>query len=103
MTVTNVIYARYNMAEWIPTTNNARNEKYANIYECFHVFPNSYPSGLTYYYFLSTLITIIITTIMKKVIDEERILAQLEANKKKPKKKKLFHDWRKRKTTREAS
>ena len=90
MTVTNVIYARYNMAAMDTGQQTMPGMKSMPIFMSVFMFffLNSYPSGLTYYYFLSTLITIIITTIMKKVIDEERILAQLEANKKKPKKKK---------------
>ena len=90
MTVTNVIYARYNMAAMDTGQQTMPGMKSMPIFMSVFMFffLNSYPSGLTYYYFLSTLITIIITTIMKKVIDEEKILAQLEANKKKPRKKK---------------
>ena len=68
MTVTNVIYTKFNM----DATNTVL---------------NNYPSGLTYYYFLSTLMTIIITLVCRWVIDEDKVLAKLEENKKKPKKK----------------
>jgi YidC/Oxa1 family membrane protein insertase len=90
MTVTNVIYAKYNMAAMDTGQQTMPGMKSMPIFMSVFMFffLNSYPSGLNYYYFLSTLITIIITTIMKKVIDEEKILAQLEANKKKPRKKK---------------
>lgn len=90
MTVTNVIYAKYNMAAMDTGQQTMPGMKSMPLFMSVFMFffLNSYPSGLNYYYFLSTLITIIITTIMKKVIDEERILAQLEANKKKPRKKK---------------
>lgn len=92
MTVTNVIYAKYNMAAMDTGQQTMPGMKSMPIFMSVFMFffLNSYPSGLNYYYFLSTLITIIITTIMKKVIDEEKILAQLEANKKKPKKKSGF-------------
>src|SRR5690554_5762294 len=90
MTITNVIYAKYNMAAMDTGQQTMPGMKSMPIFMSVFMFffLNSYPSGLNYYYFLSTLITIIITTIMKKVIDEEKILAQLEANKKKPRKKK---------------
>ena len=92
MTITNVIYTKYNMAsmdtgqQTIPGMKNM--PLFMSVFMFF--FLNSYPSGLNYYYFLSTLITIVITLIMKKVIDEEKILAQLEENKKKPRKKSGF-------------
>jgi YidC/Oxa1 family membrane protein insertase len=92
MTITNVIYTKYNMAsmdtgqQTMPGMKNM--PLFMSIFMFF--FLNSYPSGLNYYYFLSTLITIVITLIMKKVIDEEKILAQLEENKKKPRKKSGF-------------
>ena len=92
MTITNVIYTKYNMAsmdtgqQTMPGMKNM--PLFMSVFMFF--FLNSYPSGLNYYYFLSTLITIVITLIMKKVIDEEKILAHLEENKKKPRKKSGF-------------
>lgn len=92
MTITNVIFTKYNMAsmdtgqQTMPGMKNM--PLFMSVFMFF--FLNSYPSGLNYYYFLSTLITIVITLIMKKVIDEEKILAQLEENKKKPRKKSGF-------------
>lgn len=92
MTITNVIYTKYNMSSMDTGQQTMPGMKsmpfIMSIFMFF--FLNSYPSGLNYYYFLSTLITIVITTIMKKVIDEDKILAQLEENKKKPKKKSGF-------------
>ncbi len=90
MTITNVIYAKYNMAAMDTGQQTMPGMKNMPIFMSVFMFffLNSYPSGLNYYYFLSTLITIVITTIMKKVIDEDKILAQLEENKRKPRKKK---------------
>lgn len=93
MTVTNVIYTKYNMA--MTDTGSAQampGMKYMPIFMSVFMFffLNNYPAGLNYYYFLSTLITIALTLTMKQVISEDKILAQLEANKKKPKKKSGF-------------
>ncbi|MDD4777909.1 MAG: membrane protein insertase YidC [Fermentimonas sp.] len=92
MTVTNVIYTKYNMASMDTGQQTMPGMKSMPLIMSIFMFffLNSYPAGLNYYYFLSTLITIVITTIMKKVIDEDKILAQLEENKKKPKKKSGF-------------
>lgn len=92
MTITNVIYTKYNMSSMDTGQQTMPGMKSMPLIMSVFMFffLNSYPSGLNYYYFLSTLITIVITTIMKKVIDEDKILAQLEENKKKPKKKSGF-------------
>ncbi len=92
MTVTNVIYTRYNMAAMDTGQQTMPGMKNMPLFMSIFMFfiLNSYPAGLNYYYFLSTLITIVIMTIMKKTINEEKILAQLEENKKKPKKKSGF-------------
>jgi YidC/Oxa1 family membrane protein insertase len=92
MTITNVIYTKYNMSSMDTGQQTMPGMKSMPLIMSIFMFffLNSYPSGLNYYYFLSTLITIVITTIMKKVIDEDKILAQLEENKKKPKKKSGF-------------
>ncbi|MDD2298368.1 MAG: membrane protein insertase YidC [Fermentimonas sp.] len=92
MTVTNVIYTKYNMSAMDTGQQTMAGMKSMPLIMSIFMFffLNSYPAGLNYYYFLSTLITIVITTIMKKVIDEEKILAQLEENKRKPKKKSGF-------------
>jgi len=92
MTVTNIIYARYNMNAMDTGQQGMQGMKYMPIFMSVFMFffLNSYPAGLNYYYFLSTLFTIIITLVLKKTIDEDKILAQLEANKKKPRKKSGF-------------
>ncbi len=92
MTVTNVIYTRYNMAAMDTGQQAMPGMKNMPIFMSVFMFffLNSYPAGLNYYYFLSTLITIVIMTVLKKVINEDKILAQLEDNKKKPKKKSGF-------------
>lgn len=89
MTVTNIIYTKFNM----DATNTGQQQmpgmKWMMMFMpvVFFFVLNNYPSGLTYYYFLSTLMTIIITLVCRWVIDEEKVLAKLEENKKKPKKK----------------
>ncbi|SHF71905.1 membrane protein insertase YidC [Dysgonomonas macrotermitis] len=89
MTVTNIVYTKFNM----DATNTGQQQmpgmKYMMMFMpvVFFFVLNNYPSGLTYYYFLSTLMTIIITLVCRWVIDEEKVLAKLEENKKKPKKK----------------
>lgn len=89
MTVTNVIYTKFNM----DATNTGQQQmpgmKWMMMFMpvVFFFVLNNYPSGLTYYYFLSTLMTIIITLVCRWVIDEDKVLAKLEENKKKPKKK----------------
>lgn len=92
MTVTNVIYTKFNM----DATNTGQQQmpgmKWMMMFMpvVFFFVLNNYPSGLTYYYFLSTLMTIIITLVCRWVIDEDKVLAKLEENKKKPKKKVLW-------------
>lgn len=89
MTVTNVIYTKFNM----DATNTGQQQmpgmKWMMMFMpvVFFFVLNNYPSGLTYFYFLSTLMTIIITLVCRWVIDEDKVLAKLEENKKKPKKK----------------
>lgn len=89
MTVTNIVYTKFNM----DATNTGQQQmpgmKYMMMFMpvVFFFVLNNYPSGLTYYYFLSTLMTIVITLVCRWVIDEKKVLAKLEENKKKPKKK----------------
>ena len=92
MTITNVIYTKYNM-EMTNTGQQQMPGMKAMMYMMplmFLVFFNQYASGLTYYYFISTLITILQTIAFRFVINEEKLLAKLEANKKKPAKKSGF-------------
>lgn len=92
MTITNIIYTKYNM-EMTNTGQQQMPGMQVMMYMMplmFLVFFNQYASGLTYYYFISTLITIIQTLIFRYTIDEEKLLAKLEANKRKPVKKSSF-------------
>lgn len=89
MTVTNVVYTKFNM-----DATNTGQQQMPGMKWMMMLMPlvfffvlNNYPSGLTYYYFLSTLMTILITLAFRYLIDEDKVLAKLEANKKKPKKK----------------
>lgn len=92
MTITNIIYTKFNMDQ----TNTGQQQMpgmKAMMYMMplmFLVFFNQNASGLSYYYFISTLITIVQTLIFRYTINEEKLLAKLEANKKKPAKKSGF-------------
>lgn len=92
MTVTNIIYAKFNMDATSGGSQQMAGMKYMPYMMSFMMlfFFNSYPSGLSYYYFVSTLITILLTISFRKVVNEEKLLLQLEANKRKPKKKSGF-------------
>lgn len=92
MTITNVIYTKFNME-----STNTGQQQMPGMKWMMYLMPviflfvlNDYPSGLTYYYFLSLLITIVLTLIFRYTVDEEKVLAKLEANKAKPKKKSGF-------------
>lgn len=92
MTVTNIIYTKFNME-----MTNTGQQQMPGMKWMMYLMPliflfmlNDYPSGLTYYYFLSLLITILLTIAFRFIIDEEKVLAKLEANKAKPKKKSGF-------------
>jgi YidC/Oxa1 family membrane protein insertase len=92
MTVTNIVYSKYN-AELTNTGQQQMPGMKAMIYLMplmMLVFFNQYASGLTYYYFISTLITITQTLIFRYTINEDKLLAKLEANKRKPQKKSGF-------------
>lgn len=92
MTITNIIYTKFNMDQ----TNTGQQQMPGMkimMYMMplmFLVFFNQNASGLSYYYFVSTLITIIQTLIFRYTINEEKLLAKLEANKRKPVKKSGF-------------
>lgn len=90
MTITNIIYTKYNMEQ-----TNTGQQQMPGMKMMMYIMPlfmlvflNQFPSGLNYYYFLSTLITIIQTLVFRLVVNEDKILAKLEQNKKKPAKKK---------------
>lgn len=93
MTVTNVVYTKYNMeASGGGGSQAMPGMKYMPymMSVMMFFFLNSYPAGLNYYYFVNTLITILLTLMFRKFVDEEKLLARLEANKKKPRKKSGF-------------
>ncbi len=89
MTITNIIYTKYNMDQ----TNTGQQQMPGMKYMMYLmplmmlVFLNNYPSGLNYYYFISMLITIIQTIAFRYFLNEDKLLAQMEENKKKPVKK----------------
>ncbi|MDL2244267.1 membrane protein insertase YidC [Parabacteroides sp. OttesenSCG-928-J18] len=92
MTVTQIIYTKFNM-EMTNTGQQQMPGMKAMMYFMplmFLVFFNQYASGLTYYYFISTLMTIAQTIAFRFFINEEKLLAKLESNKKKPQKKSSF-------------
>lgn len=92
MTITNIVYTKYNM-EMTNTGQQQMPGMKIMMYMMplmFLVFFNQYASGLTYYYFISMLITIVQTLIFRYTIDEEKLLAKLEENKKRPVKKSGF-------------
>lgn len=92
MTITNVIYTKFNMQ--MTNTGQAQMPGMKWMMYLMPVFflflLNDYPSGLTYYYFISLLITILLTMLFRLIVDEDKVLAKLEANKAKPKKKSGF-------------
>ncbi|NDV79220.1 membrane protein insertase YidC [Dysgonomonas sp. 511] len=92
MTVTNIIYTKFNME-----MTNTGQQQMPGMKWMMYLMPliflfmlNDFPSGLTYYYFLSLLITILLTIAFRYMINEDKVLAKLEANKAKPKKKSGF-------------
>jgi membrane protein insertase, YidC/Oxa1 family, N-terminal domain len=92
MTVTNVVYTKFNMQ-----MTNTGQQQMPGMKMMMYLMPvmmliflNQFAAGLNYYYFISLLITIIQTVAIRYFIDEEKLLAKLEANKQKPKKKSSF-------------
>lgn len=92
MTVTNVVYTKFNMQ-----MTNTGQDQIGPMKWMMYLLPvvflfvlNDFPSGLTYYYFISLLITILLTMGFRYMVDEEKVLAKLEANKAKPRKKSGF-------------
>lgn len=92
MTITNVIYTKFNME-----MTNTGQDQMPGMKWMMYLMPviflfvlNDFPAGLTYYYFISLLITILLTMAFRYFVDEEKVLAKLEANKAKPRKKSGF-------------
>lgn len=90
MTIVNIIYNKYMMAQTPSSGNDAmagmKYMPYMMSIMFFFMF-NQNASGLSYYYFISTLITIIQYFAFRYTINEGKLLAQMEENKKKPRKK----------------
>lgn len=90
MTVTNIIYTKFNM-----DATNTGQAQMPGMKTIMYLMPvmflfilNQFAAGLSYYYFISTLITILQTLAFRKFINEEKLLAKLHENAKKPAKKK---------------
>lgn len=92
MTITNVIYTKFNMQMTDTGQQQMPGMKWMMYLMpiIFFFILNDLPSGLTYYYFISLLITILLTLAFRYFVNEEKLLAKLEENKKKPKKKSGF-------------
>lgn len=89
MTIVNIVYNRYMMAQSGGSGDAMPGMKYMPYMMSimFFFMFNQNASGLSYYYFISTLITILQYFAFRFTLNEEKLLAQLEENKKKPKKK----------------
>ena len=92
MTVTNILYVKYNNE-----MSNAGTQQMPGMQTMMYMMPvmflfifNSYASGLSLYYFLSLVFTFVQMFIFKKLINEDAIHAQLKAKQKMPVKKSKF-------------
>jgi len=86
MTVTNILYVKYNNEMSAAGTQQMPGMKtmmYLMPVMFLFIF-NSYASGLSLYYFLSLVFTFVQMWIFKKLIDEDAIHAQLKAKQKMP-------------------
>lgn len=86
MTVTNILYVKYNNE-----MGGAGSQQMPGMKTMMYLMPvmflfifNSYASGLSLYYFLSLVFTFVQMFIFKKLIDEDKIHAQLKAKQKMP-------------------
>lgn len=88
MTITNVLYTKFNMQ----MTDTGASQQMPMMKYMMYLMPfffffifNDYASGLTYYYFISLLITILMTLGMRFFIDEDKLLKKIkEKSAKKP-------------------
>ena len=94
MTVTNILYVKYNNE-----MTGAGTQQMPGMKTMMYMMPlmflfifNSYASGLSLYYFLSLVFTFVQMFIFKKLIDEDAIHAQLKAKQKMPVKKSKFQE-----------
>jgi len=94
MTVTNILYVKYNNE-----MTSAGTQQMPGMKTMMYLMPvmflfifNSYASGLSLYYFLSLVFTFVQMFIFKKLVDEDAIHAQLKAKQKMPVKKSKFQE-----------
>lgn len=92
MTVTNILYVKYNNE-----MSSAGTQQMPGMKTMMYLMPvmflfifNSYASGLSLYYFLSLVFTFVQMFIFKKLINEDEIHAQLKAKQKMPVTKSKF-------------
>jgi YidC/Oxa1 family membrane protein insertase len=93
MTVTNILYVKYNNE----MTGAAGTQQMPGMKTMMYLMPvmflfifNSYAAGLSLYYFLSLVLTFVQMYIFKKLIDEDKIHAQIKAKQKIPVTKSKF-------------
>ena len=86
MTITNILYVKYNNE-----MSSAGTQQMPGMKTMMYMMPvmflfifNSYASGLSLYYFLSLVFTFVQMWIFKRLIDEDAIHAQLKAKQKMP-------------------
>ncbi|MEI6677197.1 MAG: membrane protein insertase YidC [Mariniphaga sp.] len=94
MTVTNILYVKYNNEMSAAGTQQMPGMKtmmYMMPVMFLFIF-NSYASGLSLYYFLSLVFTFVQMWIFKRLIDEDAIHAQLKAKQKMPVTKSKFQE-----------
>jgi YidC/Oxa1 family membrane protein insertase len=94
MTITNILYVKYNNE-----MSSAGTQQMPGMKTMMYLMPlmflfifNSYASGLSLYYFLSLVFTFVQMYIFKKLVNEEEIHAQLKAKQKMPVKKSKFQE-----------
>jgi YidC/Oxa1 family membrane protein insertase len=92
MTVTNILYVKYNNE-----MTGAGTQQMPGMKTMMYLMPvmflfifNSYAAGLSLYYFLSLVLTFVQMYVFKKLIDEDKIHAQLKAKQKIPVTKSKF-------------
>jgi len=92
MTVTNILYVKYNNE-----MSSAGTQQMPGMKTMMYLMPvmflfifNSYASGLSLYYFLSLVFTFVQMFIFKKLVNEEQIHAQIKAKQKMPVTKSKF-------------
>ena len=92
MTITNILYVKYNNE-----MSSAGTQQMPGMKTMMYLMPvmflfifNSYASGLSLYYFLSLVFTFVQMFIFKKLVNEEQIHAQIKAKQKMPVTKSKF-------------